>query len=120
MIEKLLINCNMPYKLIDKDKGIKLIKVNSKLHVLYLFGKGNQFLIPRDFFDYIDGNGIPYTILCHDTLNNKLYYLKVNKNTNWIKTCFKTCDKDSLYLGKRVLNLLISEKNLRIELLKAR
>ena len=34
MIEKLLMNGKVPYKLIDEDDGFKLVKVNSKLHVL--------------------------------------------------------------------------------------
>lgn len=118
MIEKLLMGSKVQYKLIDEDDGFKLVKINSKLHVLYLYGKGNKFLMERDFFDYIDGNTIPYSILCHDTLNNKLYYLKLNKNVNWVKSCFQTCDKDSLYLGKNVLNELISVDALKTELLK--
>ena len=50
----------IPYKLIDEDKGLKIVKVNGKLHILYLYGKGNKFLMERDFFDYLDGNAIPY------------------------------------------------------------
>lgn len=118
MIEKVLTSINIPYKLIDRDDGLKLLKVNSQLHILYLYGKGNRFLISRDFFDYIDGNRIPYSILCHDTLNNKLYYLKLNRNVNWIKSCFQTCDKETLYLGKKVLNAFVTENTLETELLK--
>ena len=118
MIEKLLMSGKVPYKLIDEDDGFKLVKVNSKLHVLYLYRKGSKFLMKRDFFDYIDGSAIPYSILCHDIPNNKLYYLKLNKNVNWVKSCFQTCDKDSLYLGKNVLNALIGEVALQTELLK--
>ncbi len=118
MIEKLLMDSKVPYKLIDEDDGFKLVKINSKLHVLYLYGEGNKFLMERDFFDYIDGNTIPYSILCHDTLNNKLYYLKLNKNVNWVKSCFQTCDKDSLHLGKNVFDALMSVNALQMELLK--
>ena len=63
MIEQLLQSVKIPFKLIDEDKGFKLVKVNSKLHILYLYGKGNRFLMERDFFEYIDGNSIPYSIL---------------------------------------------------------
>ena len=104
MIEKLLSTNQIPYKLIDEDRGLKLVKVNSNIHILYLYGKGTKFLMGRDFFDYLDGNTIPYAILCHDTLSNNLYYLKLNKKANWLKSCFETCDKDEIYLGKNVLN----------------
>ena len=112
MIEKILNNSKVPYKLIDEDDGFKLVKVNAKHHVLYLYTKGNRFLMDRDLFDYIDGNAIPYSVLCHDTTCNKLYYIKLNKNANWIKSCFKTCDKQEIFLGKDVMNQLISAKAL--------
>ena len=70
----------------------------------------------RDFFDYLDGNTIPYSVLCHDTASGKMYYIKLNKNVNWIKSCFETCDKDAIYLGKQVLNAEVSEETLRKEL----
>ena len=45
-----------------------------------------------------------------------MYYIKLNKNVNWIKSCFETCDKDAIYLGKQVLNAEVSEEILRKEL----
>ena len=36
MIERILKSENIPYKLIDEDKGLKIVKVNGKLHILYL------------------------------------------------------------------------------------
>ena len=77
MIEKLLSGDNISYKVIDEDNGFKIIKVNSKLHILYLYGKGTQFLMERDLFEYLDGNSIPYSILCHDTSSNSIFYLKL-------------------------------------------
>lgn len=118
MIEHYLKTNDVPYKLIDEDDDFKLVKVNSKLHILYLFRKGNKFLLERDFFDYIEGNTIPYAILCHDTSNQKLYYLKLNKKANWVKSCFETCDKESLFLGKNVLKSQITEMALHKELQK--
>lgn len=113
MIEKILKQENIIYKLIDEDKGIKIAKVNSKAHLLYLYNQGNRFILERDFFEYIDGNSIPYSILCHDTSGKKFYFLKLDKNVNWVKSCFETCDKDAIYLGKQVLNAQISEAELR-------
>lgn len=118
MIEKILNDEKISYKLIDEDQGFKLIKINSKMHIFYMASKGNRFLMERDFFDYLDGNSIPYSILCHDISANKFYYLKLNKKVNWIKSCFATCDKDAIYLGKNVLNELITEEALRNELKK--
>lgn len=116
MIEKILKSENISYKLIDEDKGFKIVKVNGKLHILYLYCKGSKFLMERDFFDYLDGNTIPYSVLCHDTVGDKMYYIKLNKNVNWIKSCFETCDKDIIYLGKQVLKEEISEEALRKQL----
>ncbi len=118
MIEKILKSEKIPYKLIDEDDNFKLVKINSKLHLFYLHNKGNQFLMERDFFDYLDSNTIPYSILCQDDNNGKYYYLKLNKKVNWIKSCFETCDKDEIYLGKQVLNAQITESTLRTELKK--
>ncbi len=47
--------------------------------MLYIHNKGNQFQVERDFFEYIDGNSIPYVILCEDDNTHVLYYLKLNK-----------------------------------------
>lgn len=118
MVEQLLQSVKIPYKLIDEDSGFKLVKVNSKLHILYLYTKGNRFLMERDFFEYIDGNSIPYSILCHDTSAKKIYYLKLNKKANWVKSCFETSDKDQLFLGKSVLNAMIDEENFKKEMMK--
>ena len=92
----------IPYKVIDEDKGYKLIKINSKMHLFYMNSRSSQFMMERDFFDYLDGNSIPYAILCHDTSKNIFYYLKLNKKVNRIKSC----------IGKQVLNARINEKEL--------
>lgn len=118
MLEKLLKNAHVEYKVIDEDNGFKLIKVNSKLHILYLYRKGNQFLMERDLFEYLDGNSIPYSILCHDISKNAIYYLKLNKKVNWVKSCFATCDKDELFLGKNVLNARITQEQFVEEMKK--
>lgn len=72
----------------------------------------------RDLFEYLDGNSIPYSILCHDIAANVIYYLKLNKNVNWIKSCFNTCDKDELFLGKNVLNARITKEQFVEEMKK--
>lgn len=118
MIENLLKQDKIPYKKIDEDNGFKLYKINSKMHLFYMYNRGNQFLMERDFFDYLDGNSVPYSILCHDTSKNIFYFLKLNKNANWIKSCFETCDKDAIYLGKQVLNAKVSEEELHKEIKK--
>lgn len=105
MIEGLLVNGKVPYELIDEDDRFKLVKVNLKLHILYLYRKGSKFPMRRDFFDFIDGS----SILCHGLLNNKPSHLKLNENINSIKPYSQTCHKSSLYLGKNVLNALICE-----------
>ena len=103
----------IPYKVIDEDKGYKLIKINSKMHLFYMNSRSSQFMMERDFFDYLDGNSIPYAILCHDTSKNIFYYLKLNKKSKiGLNHVLKLCDKESIYLGKQVLNARINEKEL--------
>ena len=118
MIEKILKDNGVSYKKIDEDGNIKIFKINGKLHILYIHNKGNRFLLERDFFEYIDENSIPYCILCADDAKGDMYYLKLNKSNNWVKSCFATCDKDSIYLGKQVLNYKIEQSSLINELKK--
>ena len=40
----------IPYKVIDEDKGYKLIKINSKMHLFYMNSRSSQFMMERDFF----------------------------------------------------------------------
>ena len=51
-------------------------------------------------------------------VRNKEDYLKLNKKANWVKSCFDTCDKDVIYLGKQVLNSKVTETDLIKELKK--
>lgn len=118
MIENIFAQEKIEYKKIDEEKCVKLYKINSKYHLLYMKSKGNQFLLHRDFFEYLDSNSLPYSILLHDTQRDKYYYLELRKANNWIKSCFATCDKDEIFLGKQILNYPIDEKNLRIKLKK--
>lgn len=117
MIENILKKSNVEYKVIDSEGNTSIIKINGKMHMLYIHNRGNQFQVERDFFEYIDGNSIPYVILCEDDNTHILYFLKLNKNVNWVKSCFETCDKESIYLGKQVLNSKVTEDEL-IKMLK--
>ena len=116
MIEKIFVQEKIEYKKIDEEKGVKLYKVGSKCHLLYIKNKGNQFLLHRDFFEYLDSNSLPYKILLHDIQENKFYYLELRRNNNWIKSCFATCNNDEIYLGKQVLNYLIDKNDLCLKL----
>ena len=44
--------------------------------------------------------------------------LKLNKKVNWVKSCFATCDKDELFLGKNVLNARITQEQFVEEMKK--
>lgn len=118
MIEKILLQEKIDYKKIDEEQNVKLFKISSKYHLLYLNSKGNQFLLNRDFFEYLDANNLPYAILLHNLKGNKYYFLELKKDYNWIKSCFASCDKDDIYLGKQVLNCFIDETSLRLKLKK--
>ena len=109
MIEKIFAQKKIEYKKIDEEDEVKLYKINSKCHLLYIKNKGNQFLMHRDFFEYLDSNSLPYKILLHDIKKDKFYYLELEKVSNGIKSCFATCNKEEIYLGKQVLNYSIDE-----------
>ena len=42
----------------------------------------------------------------------------INKKVNWVKSCFATCDKDELFLGKNVLNARITQEQFVEEMKK--
>lgn len=100
------------YKVIDEDEDFKIFKIANKRHVLYLERKNNIFNLERDLFEYLDNNKLPYSLLLHDKSKDKYYYLELAKEVNWVKSCFKTCSKDQIYLGKQVLNYQVKTTQL--------
>ena len=44
--------------------------------------------------------------------------VKLNKKVNWVKSCFATCDKDELFLGKNVSNARITQEQFVEEMKK--
>ena len=48
MIEKILDKNNIAYKVIDGEGNTTIIKINGKLHMLYIHNKGNQFQVERE------------------------------------------------------------------------
>lgn len=51
-------------------------------------------------------------------LCNILDLLIYSKKVNWVKSCFATCDKDELFLGKNVLNARITQEQFVEEMKK--
>ncbi|KXL53615.1 MULTISPECIES: hypothetical protein [Bacillota] len=117
-IENLLENIGLDFKIVDETKKLKIIKIPSKLHICFMIQKGNQFLIDRETFEYLDANSLPYCLLLQDITKNKYYYISLEKENNWIKSCFAGCDKEEIYLGKQVLNAQIQLEELGKKLSK--
>lgn len=117
-IEEILKNEKIGYKVIDEDTNVKILKVEAKIHIFCMESKGNQFVINRDYFEYLDSNSLPYNLFLQDILNHKNYYIELPKAHNWVKSCFETCDKENIYLGKQVLNSIITEQKLYDKLRK--
>lgn len=115
-IENLLKNVGIEFKLIDELKNIKIIKVPGKLNICFINQKGNQFVIDRDTFDYLDANSLPYCLLLYDITQDKYFYIPLKKEVNWVKSCFSGCSKEEIYLGKQVLNAEIKVEKLKNEL----
>ena len=110
MLLKLFQDEHIEYKLLDADSCVELYKVSSKYLILYIKNQGNSFVLNRDYFEYLDGNSLPYKILLHDAKAEKIYLLELKKENNWIKSCFATCNKEVIFLGKQVLNYPISKE----------
>lgn len=117
-IEDLLKNIGVEFKVIDEIGSKKIIKIPTKLHICFISQKGNQFRIDRDTFDYLDVNSLPYCFILEDTVQNKYFYLSLEKEHNWVKSCFLGCQKEDIYLGKQVLNAQIGFEDLKQKLSK--
>lgn len=115
-IEELL--KEVDYKLIDSENGIRIYKLWNEKHLYYMESRNNRFEMERDYFDFLDGHKYPYIFVLFDSSANKYYYLDMNKTHNWIKSCFETCDKEKIYMGKQVMNYIISEADLLCKLKK--
>lgn len=109
---------DIEYKIIDEDCNLKILKLWNSRHLLYMENNNNQFEIERDYFEFLDGHNMTYSFLLYDKKNNVYYYLDLNKEHNWVKSCFETCEKERIYLGKQVLNNKISIEEIRKKLLK--
>lgn len=106
------------YKLVEQEGNIKIIKIAKRVQLFYMESKNNQFEMERDYYEYLDGHSMPYVLLLFDLSAKRYYYIAFNKSNNWIKSCFDSCEKDKLYLGKQVLNCRITEDELVIKLSK--
>ena len=109
-IENSFNNNQIPYKKLDGNENYVIYKVKSKKMLLCLKGRKNRFELERDVFDYLDMNKLDYSLLLVD--GNNLFFIELNKKNNWIKSCFESCDKDSIFLGKQVLNHRVREEEL--------
>lgn len=115
-IVNLLENIGLDYKIIDSTPNIKIIKIPTKLYICFMTQKGNQFLLDRDTFEYLDANSLPYCLLLQDITQNKYYYIPLKKENNWVKSCFAECEKEKIHLGKQVLNAQIQFEELKNKL----
>jgi hypothetical protein len=103
-VEKLFKDIKIEFKLLDSESIYKVYKIGEKKNLLVINNKNNQFKLSRDWFDYLDFNSLPYSILLLSQFNDEMYYLELNKEHNWVKSCFESCDKEEIFLGKQVLN----------------
>lgn len=111
-IEKILTNENTNFKVIDIEDNYKILKIENRLNLLQLTSKNDVFLLDRDLFDYLDANKLSYVLLLLNEQKKQWYLLQLKKENNWIKSCFATCDKQKIFLGKQVLNSNIKEEEI--------
>ncbi|MGF7017745.1 hypothetical protein M2145_001502 [Lachnospiraceae bacterium PF1-21] len=106
------------YKVMDEIDKVAILKVNNKKMIFCMENKDNVFVMDRDYFDYLDLNSLPYSLLLYESTRKKYYYIELSKSHNWVKACFESCEKDKIYLGKQVLNAEIDINQLRKEMKK--
>lgn len=111
-LEQLFKKLNIEFKMIDHEGSYTVYKIEDSINLLFIESRNNQFKLERDWFDYLDLNSLPYSILLINKTSADLYYLPFSKKHNWIKSCFETCDKEAIFLGKQVLNSRISTEQL--------
>ncbi len=99
-------------KVIDEEEDWSIFKVGTKMHILWLQSNSNRFMMERDIFEYLDSNKLPYSILLFNKKEKKYFYIDLKKGYNWVKACFDSCDKDTLFLGKQIMNYPVTEKEI--------
>ncbi|MEF9939633.1 MAG: hypothetical protein RR768_05890 [Clostridium sp.] len=100
------------YKIIDENDDFRIYKVAGKKHILYMDSKDGSFIMERDIFEYLDGNKLPYSIVMCNTSKAQFYCIDLPKENSWVKSCFMSCDKEKIFLGKQVLNNRIDKQEL--------
>lgn len=96
-------------KTIDEDYNWAIFKVGSQMHIFYLESNSNQFIMERDLYEYLDSNSLPYSLLLFNKKSKQYFYIDLKKGHNWIKACFDNCAKESIFLGKQIMNYPIRE-----------
>lgn len=104
-------------KVIDEDYNWSIFKLGTQMHILYLESNSNQFIMDRDLYEYLDSNSLPYSLLLYNKKSKQYFCIDIKKGHNWIKVCFDNCDKESLFLGKQIMNYPIKENEI-IDLFK--
>lgn len=99
-------------KIIDEDKNWIMYKFLHR-NIYYLENNSSDFIMDRECFEYLDFNKFPYSIILYNKMKKRYFYLDLKKEFNWVKSCFESCDKEKIHLGKQVLNYEISEENLK-------
>lgn len=115
-IQTILESIGLTFKVIDESRTMEIINLPKKLHICFISQPSNQFIIDRETFEYLDLNSLPYCFLLHDSTQHKYYLLELKKENNWVKSCFNSCAKEQIYLGKQVLNAQIEYEELKNKL----
>ena len=117
--------------ILHHQENVDLLPANIELSALEVT-MGNVMSREMIMKEYIDAIRCRYDyILIHSilmsaiintiyvfSLSGFIHYLKLNKKVNWVKSCFATCDKDELFLGKNVLNARITQEQFVEEMKK--
>ncbi len=108
-LKKELTRNDIDYRFEEYDYDVYLYKIAGKINLVHMIGKTNIFSLDRDLFYYLDNQKLPYYFLLEETEDANYYFLEFVKKINWLSSCFNSCDKESLFFGKQVLNNRINK-----------
>ena len=106
IVQNILNNSNIKYKLQEYDDNINIYKIGTTkvINIVSITENGNVFKLDEDLFYYLDNQPELYAFILVDKVANQYYYLDFKMKNNWIKSSFERSGKDEIYFGKIVLN----------------
>ncbi|BES63910.1 hypothetical protein SANA_03490 [Gottschalkiaceae bacterium SANA] len=99
-----LIRNGIVFKKQEYNDNCILFKIKNAINIVFMNENSSSFKLDRDLFYYLINQNLPYAFVLFNKKENKVFYLEFKDKINWLASSFERCNKNSLYLGKIVLN----------------